>query len=118
MVEVLIIYLLFLVLIILQVVTLVLLSGRINSLEESTRTINTDFKEFKYILSNKEPMVETRPEVINNFNTTGKPVATKINSNISYGRVDDEDILFIKEIKLDGKSKVIDMDVKVNNKNK
>lgn len=118
MVEVPIIYVLFVSSIILQVITLLLLGARLKSIEQLIREKNIEIMNLKYLSSKNESIVETPSSTIENSNTTVEPVNTKDNYKIVEEKQADEDILFIKEIKLDRRSKVIDMDVQVNKKNK
>lgn len=96
-------YILFVISIILQVITVVLLSAKLKSIEDLINTNNIEFKQLKYLSSYDEPK------------TVEKPTSTVSNS---IPVQDNDDVLFVKEIKLDRRSNVIDLDVQVNSRNK
>ncbi|NLL81065.1 MAG: hypothetical protein GX231_02010 [Tissierellia bacterium] len=88
-------YILFMITIVLQVVIIRLLSNKLNSIEELIKTNKMETKEVKDLNMIVEPKLETTIPV-----------------------PDNEEVLFIKEIKLGRGSNQIDMDVQMNNRNK
>lgn len=104
------VYFLFVVVIGLQVLTIILLSNRLKSIEH---LVEVKAKELNQIGNLEKPSTQARQFSKN----TKNPVSTINNQNIVQDN-QDEEILFIKEIKLDRRSKVIDMDVQVNKGNK
>lgn len=87
-------YILFMITIVLQVVIIRLLSNKLNSIEELIKTNKMETKEVKDLNMIVEPKLETTIPV-----------------------PDNEEVLFIKEIKLGRGSNQIDMDVQMNNRN-
>ncbi|MDR7871347.1 MAG: hypothetical protein RIN55_10825 [Tissierellaceae bacterium] len=111
-------YILFVIVIILQVMTLAsILSKKLKAIENSISRNNIEVQQSKP-RNYEEPIVQNTlqysqpPIVAKNPVPISKPNTVKDNQNM-----DNEEVLFVKQIKLDKRSQVIDMDVQLNNKN-
>ena len=115
MVGVLLLYILFLAIVITQVAIVTLLLSKLKSIEILINMMSMEMKGFKY-LGNME---ETKPKL---DNEKSKPrldmeeTKPKLDNNINDQ--DKEEILFVKEVKLDSGSNVVNMGVEINNRKK
>lgn len=107
MVTIPVIYIFFVILIILQVITIIMFSVRLKTMEELIMRNNAGSKQEISLRNQENPMVG----MVENSKKIDS--TTVINQNDNQVK---DDILFIKEIKLD-RSQVIDMDVQMNRKN-
>ena len=109
------IYVLFLVSIILQIVTLLLVANRLKSIEELIIKSNIVLREEIAQRLSEISRLNSRSDSKKTMEPAKKTLSA-VDAQVPVNDNLDDDVIFMKQIKLGRGSQVIDMDVQVNNK--